>query len=219
MAAVRSGELAEAKIDAALERVLLLRYQLAEPALRPMPQGQRIAATAAWRACRILRNNQGLLPLTQSFYLAAVADPTEYSQIQNSRGIGPNDPIPASAVVVEQLHQLRTPAEVLSWPVLANWLQRGDALQWPLVLLTEDYPLPGSRLDLKQQQGRVQQCIDAWGAQVIVLALRSDTELVLYPGLQTYLCSYSSRRCSAQAAVGTLLGLPDGGWLPTAQTM
>lgn len=208
IAAVRTGELAESQIDAALQRVLLVRYQLAEPQLRPMPPGGDIAMLAAQSACRVLRNNHQLLPLKQSFYLAALAEPAELQQIQNSRGIGPNDPVPASAVVLEQLQQLRIPAEVLSWPVLQGWLARGDRLQLPLVLLTEDYPLPGSRLDLTQQQARVLQCVGAWGAQVIVLALRSDTELSAYPQLQTYLCSYSSRRCSAQAAVGLLLGLP-----------
>jgi len=77
-----------------------------------------------------------------------------------------------------------------------------------LLLLSEDYPLPGSRLNLPRQRERVQQCLQAWGGQVLLLALRSDTELSAYPQLQTYLCSYSSRRCSALAATAMLLGQP-----------
>ena len=206
IAAVRSGELAPSVIDAALQRVLLLRYQLAEAKIQPMPDGAALAAEAASRACRVLRDQAGLLPLQQPFYLACMADPAEYSQICNSRGIGPNDAVPASSVVQEALLQAGAQVEVLSWPVLAGWLERGLRPELPLLLLSEDYPLPGSRLNLPRQRERVQQCLQAWGGQVLLLALRSDTELSAYPQLQTYLCSYSSRRCSALAATAMLLG-------------
>ncbi len=206
IAAVRSGELAPSVIDAALQRVLLLRYQLAEPKIRPLPDGVVVAAEAASRACRVLRDQAGMLPLQQPFYLACMAEPAEYSQICNSRGIGPNDAVPASSVVQEALLQAGAQVEVLSWPVLAGWLERGLRPELPLLLLSEDYPLPGSRLNLPRQRERVQQCLQAWGGQVLLLALRSDTELSAYPQLQTYLCSYSSRRCSALAATAMLLG-------------
>ena len=206
IAAVRSGELAPSVIDAALQRVLLLRYQLAEPKIRPLPDGAVVAAEAARRACLVLRDQAGMLPLQQPFYLACMAEPAEYAQICNSRGIGPNDAVPASSVVQEALLQAGALVEVLSWPVLAGWLERGLRLELPLLLLSEDYPLPGSRLNLPRQRERVQQCLQAWGGQVLLLALRSDTELSAYPQLQTYLCSYSSRRCSALAATAMLLG-------------
>jgi len=206
IAAVRSGELAPSVIDAALQRVLLLRYQLAEPKIRPLPDGAVVAAEAARRACLVLRDQAGMLPLQQPFYLACMADPAEYAQICNSRGIGPNDAVPASSVVQEALLQAGAQVEVLSWPVLAGWLERSLRPELPLLLLSEDYPLPGSRLNLPRQRERVQQCLQAWGGQVLLLALRSDTELSAYPQLQTYLCSYSSRRCSALAATAMLLG-------------
>ena len=206
IAAVRSGELAPSVIDAALQRVLLLRYQLAEPKIRPLPDGAVVAAEAARRACLVLRDQAGMLPLQQPFYLACMAEPAEYAQICNSRGIGPNDAVPASSVVQEALLQAGAQVEVLSWPVLAGWLERGLRPELPLLLLSEDYPLPGSRLNLPRQRERVQQCLQAWGGQVLLLALRSDTELSAYPQLQTYLCSYSSRRCSALAATAMLLG-------------
>jgi beta-N-acetylhexosaminidase len=189
-----------------LQRVLLLRYQLAEPKIRPLPDGAVVAAEAARRACLVLRDQAGMLPLQQPFYLACMADPAEYAQICNSRGIGPNDAVPASSVVLAALQQAGAQVEVLSWPVLAGWLERGLRPELPLLLLSEDYPLPGSRLNLPRQRERVQQCLQAWGGQVLLLALRSDTELSAYPQLQTYLCSYSSRRCSALAATAMLLG-------------
>ena len=206
IAAVQSGELAHSVIDAALQRVLLLRYQLAEPKIRPLPDGTAVAAEAARRACRVLRDEAGMLPLQQPFYLACMADPAEYMQIRNSRGIGPNDAVPASSVVLAALQQAGAQVEMLSWPVLAGWLERGQRPELPLLLLSEDYPLPGSRLNLPRQRERVQQCLQAWDAQVLLLALRSDTELSAYSQLQTYLCSYSSRRCSALAATAMLLG-------------
>ncbi|MDZ7869914.1 MAG: glycoside hydrolase family 3 N-terminal domain-containing protein [Rheinheimera sp.] len=208
IAAVQTGELAHSVIDAALQRVLLLRYQLAEPKIRPVPDGAALAAEAARRACRVLRDQAGMLPLRQPFYLACMAEPAEYAQIRNSRGIGPNDAVPASSVVQQALQQAGAKVEVLSWPVLASWLERGQRPDLPLLLLSEDYPLPGSQLNLPLQRARIQQCLQAWGAQVVLLGLRSDTELNAYPQLQTYLCCYSSRRCSALAATAMLLARP-----------
>ncbi len=224
--AVRQGELAEALIDQALQRVLRLRYQLSlqlpETTALAVP-GAQVAAQAAQSALKLLRNSAGIFPLqhrsqeqshkqtqlapTQSIVLAFVADPKGYDKICNSRGIGPNDPIPASSVLRAELE--RSPLAVEFWSYLT--LQQQLAARTPLaegqllVLVTEDYPLPGDQLDLAAQQQKVQKAVGLWREQVIVLALRSDSELAAYPELATYLCSYSSRRCSAIAAAKVLI--------------
>jgi len=216
IAAVAQGELAETVLDQALRRVLQLRYQLSSlPATGLEPADSwSLELSAARAAMRLLRNQAGHLPLTkascQTLTVAFVADPAGYDRICNSRGIGPNDPIPASQACWQQL-QLSAAAQgigvnLLAWPQLQQLLQG----QWPLpadqllLLVTEDYPLPGEQLDITAQQRRVQQACLLWPQQLLVLGLRSDTELASYPDLTTYLCSYSSRRCSAIAAAKAL---------------
>lgn len=220
IAAVGQGELAENKLDQALRRVLRLRYQLsskpapgfAQPVKTTSPSVLEL--TAAKSAVRVLRNQAGHLPLRQqhcqTLNVAFVADPAGYDQICNSRGIGPNDPIPASHACWQQL-QLSASAQaiklnLLSYAQLQQLLQ--GQLQLPaeqlLLLVTEDYPLPGEQLDLAAQQQKVTQACQLFQHQVLVLALRSDAELARYPQLSTYLCSYSSRRCSAIVAAEAL---------------
>ena len=230
IAAVRQGELAEALIDQALQRVLRLRYQLSlqlpETTTADPVQSAQVAAQAAHSALKLLRNSAGVFPLqyqlqkqvrnqpplsqsaqTQSIALAFVADPKGYDKICNSRGIGPNDPIPASSVLRAELERSPLNVEFWSYLTLQQQLAAGAPLAQGqlLVLVTEDYPLPGDQLDLAAQQQKVQQAVALWREQVMVLALRSDAELAAYPELATYLCSYSSRRCSAIAAAKVLI--------------
>lgn len=214
--AVEQGELAETVLDQALRRVLQLRYQLSRlPArgLTPTIAGD-LEQTAAAAAVRLLRNQAGHLPLTattcQTLAVAFVADPAGYDRICNSRGIGPNDPIPASQACWQQLQQSAAQHGVQVHLLALQQLQqllRGQQ-QLPadqlLLLVTEDYPLPGEQLDIAAQQARVQQACQLWPQQLLVLGLRSDTELAAYPDLTTYLCSYSSRRCSSIAAAKAL---------------
>jgi beta-N-acetylhexosaminidase len=212
--AVRQGELAEALINQALQRVLSLRYQLSSQlpetiATKPLPATQ-VATQAAQSALKLLRNSAGVFPLQQkqkSLLLAFVADPAGYDKICNSRGIGPNDPIPASSVLRAELERSPFAVEFWSYPTLQQQLvNRAPLVEGKLlVLVTEDYPLPGDQLDLAAQQQKVQQAVGLWREQVMVLALRSDAELAAYPELATYLCSYSSRRCSAIAAAKVLI--------------
>lgn len=220
--AVRQGELAEAMIDQALQRVLRLRYQLSQqlPEQTAAASGQsaqvfaqasaQVAAQAAQSALKLLRNNAGVFPRQQtqkSLLLIFAADPAGYDKICNSRGIGPNDPIPASTVLRTELERSPLAVEFWSHPTLQQQLAAGAPLAQGqlLVLVTEDYPLPGDQLDLSAQQLKVQQAVALWQEQVMVLALRSDTELAAYSELATYLCSYSSRRCSAIAAAKVLI--------------
>lgn len=222
IAAVRQGELAEALVDQALQRVLQLRYQLtlqlpasiiADPEQRSQNSASisaQIAAQAAQSALKLLRNSAGVFPVQQRkkpLLLAFAADPAGYDKICNSRGIGPNDPNPASSVLRAELERSPLAVEFWSYPTLQQLLVKGAPLAEGqlLVLVTEDYPLPGDQLDLAAQQQKVQQAVGLWRDQVMVLALRSDTELAAYPELSTYLCSYSSRRCSAIAAAKVLI--------------
>jgi beta-N-acetylhexosaminidase len=206
------GELAESRIDEALRRVLCLRYQWQSCAVATTAvlatQAGDIAEEAARKAIKVLRNAAGLWPLGRNrFQLAFVTHPQYYDRICNSRGIGPNDPIPASHYLTERLQHNKAAVLLHSFSQLEQMLQQGDSLpaHGPLVLVTEDYPLPGEQMDLAEQQQRVQRALKLWGDQVIVLALRSDYELAEYPDLTTYICSYSSRKVSAFVAADLLV--------------
>lgn len=206
--AVISGQLMESRLDEALERVLCLRYQWRPATVTLAPAATATAKEAATKALTVLRNTERLWPLANTeFQLAFVTQPKYYDKICNSRGIGPNDPTPASQYFLEQLLQHKASFIHHSYAQLEQMLQDGTPLpeHGPLVLITEDYPLPGEQIDLAAQQHKVQQACRLWGNQVIVLALRSDYELAQYPDLATYICSYSSRRISAQVAADALV--------------
>lgn len=209
---VVSGELAESRIDEALRRVLCLRYQWQSAAVSTSPiattKARETAKEAAHKAFKVLRNSAGLWPLGKTrFQLAFVTNPQYYERICNSRGIGPNDPIPASQYFSEGLQQAGAVVLQYSFNQLEQMLLQGAVLpeHGPLVLVTEDYPLPGEQMDLPEQQHRVQRACELWGEQVIVLALRSDYEVTQYPHLSTYVCSYSSRKVSALLAAELLV--------------
>lgn len=208
VAAVRRGDLAIERIDDALARVLQLRYQLADISRQDtvqLPDRHALADEAAQRACRWLRQHNLSLPLSAPFYVTALADDDEYGQICNSRGIGPNDRHAAAPSFVSALRQQQADVTALSYAQLQQRLSEGDDIPWPLVVVTEDYPLPGSQLDLAKQQQRLAHLAATLGDKLLVVAFRHDDELRQQPQVQNYLCCYSSRRCAATAAARALL--------------
>ncbi|GLX79788.1 hypothetical protein tinsulaeT_31280 [Thalassotalea insulae] len=210
--AVKSGELPEQQIDQTLKHLLCFKYEKLETRhlITPLTKSQctEISANAAKSAITIIRNQHQLIPLgSQHFTLACAADPKGYDKLVNSRGIGPNDPYSASSVVIEQLKQLNANVELLSFEHFLELLNGKGQLNnaAPLVILTEDYPLPGEDFDQQSQTERIKQALELFGDNVIVLALRSDYHLAQLPELSSYICSYSSRKESAKALAYTLL--------------
>jgi len=71
--------------------------------------------------------------------------------------------------------------------------------------VTEDYPLPGTDFETNLQKQLVNKLSKSVGDRMIVLAFRSSYELSEFPSVSTYICTYSSRPCSALAAAQNLV--------------
>lgn len=203
--AVRAGRLNEDVINARLTHVLSYKYQhlnqvkqvphLSDSEIKQVVQG------ACTQSLHVLQNKHDKWPLKEGeFSLFFATNPASYDDIVNSRGIGPNDPRSAKDVIVNHLRSEKRKFNLLDWHEFKSLLegeQKPD-ITLPLVIVTEDYPLPGTRFDVKTQQSLVQHAIDKLAEQVIVIGMRSDYELAHYSGLSTYICAYSSRACAAQ---------------------
>ena len=210
--AVKSNQIEHKLVDEALHKVLCYRYKLLQQAHSPTffaaSDCQAIAQNAARDAIKTVRNDLELWPLPPTgFNLMFACDPQYYQRITNSRGIGPNDPRPASDIFVNQLHHQRTSFNQYSFQQLCELLQQKTTLpdELPIVLVTENYPLPGEDFGLEEQVKRVQKAIELWPKRLVVLALRSDYELRHYDGLSTYICTYSSRAASAAEVAKKLI--------------
>lgn len=216
IAAVKSGVIAQTLVDATLARVLTFKYT--NEALVDVPaldlaqlqsdSHQLIAGRAATAAVQLVRNTAGQWPIkSPSFTLAGVSNPHLHQLVVNTRGIGPNEPEAAYTVFTRELQRANCPFEQITYSDLPSLFDSSSSYDGPLplVLITEDYPLPGLDYDAGQQALLVQQALAKFGDQVIVIGLRSDYELAGFPRLSTYLCAYSSRACSAKAAATRLV--------------
>lgn len=202
---VKSGALDESVIDARLSHVLNYKYSqmntLPTPEQLDHNQIAEIIADAVAGSVITLRNKKGYWPLMErEFTLTFAADPRKYESLVNSRGIGPNDPRSAKDTILTELSERTNRFELLSFERLNTLLnsQENHTLTKPLVIVTEDYPLPGESFDVADQQQLVKRALEKYGDQVIVVAMRSDYELEHYDALATYVCCYSSRVCAAK---------------------
>ncbi|MGB1286977.1 MAG: hypothetical protein ACPG7F_10620, partial [Aggregatilineales bacterium] len=75
-----------------------------------------------------------------------------------------------------------------------------------IIAVTENYPLPGVDFDKSTQPQVVEALHTAHSDRLIVAALRDPYELIELPDIQTYVCGFSFRPCTAQALVDVLSG-------------
>jgi beta-N-acetylhexosaminidase len=217
--AIESGILSETEVNEKLYRILdlkLNRMKLNGPALSSEEKAV-IAADenrATYAAYAMLQ--KGLWPLPQKGPFVCVnATPRDsYSNIVNVRGIGPNQAKPAFDTFREAYGSLEKQAVFVDYEEIANaspLLETSAAI----IVVTEDYPLPGEDFEKGKQQALVNKLCKDFGEKLIILGLRSSYELSAYPEGITYLCAYSSRTCSAMAAAEILAkGAPVSGTPP-----
>lgn len=210
--AVKSGELSEQLINETLKHVLCFKYEKLETQkvseLLTKVECQNISSNAAESAVKVILNEQQLIPLENNqFTLTCAADPKGYDKLVNSRGIGPNDPYSASSVLIESLEKLSANFDLLPYEQFTHLLDNQQSPQFnhPLVIITEDYPLPGEDFDCQDQTERINKALKYFDNHIIVLALRSDYQLPELQDLSTFICSYSSRKESAKALANTLI--------------
>jgi len=76
----------------------------------------------------------------------------------------------------------------------------------PIIAVTENYPLPGVDFEQSSQITVIKQLAAQAKDRLIVVALRDPYELAEVPDLNSYLCAFSFRPSSAQAAADVLSG-------------
>jgi beta-N-acetylhexosaminidase len=203
-AAIESGKLGGKEVEGKLRRILGLKLN------RMMVKGPAVSAeeknrieqieTAAARAGFVLLQ-KGLRTLPgQGPVVCINATPREsYKNIMNTRGIGPNQAKPGFDTFKETFEKLRKDTAFIAYEEIggaADLLGQASAL----IVVTEDYPLPGEDFHKEKQQALVKDLAEKFGPKLLILGLRSSYELSLYPESVAYLCSYSSRSCSAREA-------------------
>ncbi|NQY89110.1 MAG: glycoside hydrolase family 3 protein [Colwellia sp.] len=217
VAAVHSGELSLAQLDDILKHVLYFKYQQVKGKQLTNKtvnnDGKKTAEEVARQAIKVLKNDEGLWPLGQTeFYFTCAVNPASYENLVNSRGIGPNDAVPASQVFYLQLQQSKAKVTYLPYEEFSQVLAGNKVIdvQRPMVLLSEDYPLPGETFPQLEQCFRIKKTQQLFGEKLLVLALRSDYELKKLnqeTEISTYICTYSSRSVSAKALAKQLVGI------------
>lgn len=229
--AIRSGDLSQKEIDAKLYRIISMKRRTLKavghmcssskdsPPLLTTAEKTAISEQAAMGGICLIRDDFNLWPVKidageEGSVICINATPrSSYSVITNNRGIGPNQTEPASDALRRIFKREGYPVKFFEMAEVTTADHTAELEKATLILLvTEDYPLPGEDMEKSQQQDFVQHILNLHREKCLVIGLRSPYELLLYQGGLSYLCSYSSRTCSAEAVAKLLIegGQPKG---------
>ena len=204
--AVLDGTLPIQTIDAKLGRIITLKQERmrirgASPPLLSLDECREIERRAARGGVCLIHAPEDRWPIDlYSDTICVNATPREaYARLMNPRGIGPNQAIPAFDTFRDTLGA-RVPT--------LRFMEYDEASRHPeiletarvLLIVTEDYPLPGEDMDKERQQRFVRDCLKRCPHTSFIIGLRSPYELLNYSSGVPYLCAYSSRSCSAREA-------------------
>lgn len=211
--AVREGRFSTERIDASIKRILtvkanagLIKFPLPEPIPPDWAANREISFNAGYRAVALLRDVKDLVPIPGEVRRIFLIGPTDAwglypilisSMIEAGLTIdqfvfsGPwRGPIPETGYLSTLPSQaiLYDLTIVLTWEAHVNRLRYGDTWQSQLVnsLILLDTP-------------------------VIVVSLKSPTDILEFPEVPTYLSTFGTTRGQIQALAHTLVGK----WMPT----
>jgi beta-N-acetylhexosaminidase len=219
-AAVESGHLPLERVNDAVRRVLRLKQKY-EAVLQETPsikqavtivgssENRQVELEAARHAVAVLSDQHHHLPLAadRPLLLINTTSGSSYAILGATRGIGPNQTTAAFDYFAEAMKtsfsHLRTlAAEDVLQSDMKSILKEDELI----IAVTENYPLPGVDFEQGSQRTILRQLTAAAADRLIVVALRDPYELADLPDLPTYVCAFSFRPCSAQAAVDVLSG-------------
>jgi beta-N-acetylhexosaminidase len=218
--AVRRGRIPPGRIDEAVSRIIALKKNKglldADPQvfldskIVGCPVHRQIEARIASALVTLVRDRNRLWPLREGKRIAIVnaAPRRAYDVLSRTRGIGPNQTQPAfetfKKTISSGLLDLRFFAhEELSEETALNKIL-GDSEV--ILVVTEDYLIPGVDFDTDSQKRLVRSVSRTFGERTAVVGLRTPYELSEYQGISTYICTCSSRPCAAEAAAKAALG-------------
>ncbi len=235
IAAVRAGRVPEARVDASLRRILSLKARYGLFARRPgivdearetieQPEHMDTALVAARAAVVIVRNQDGVLPLTRGargeMVVVSAVSAEGRERLLRTRGIGPNirpDHGPLDVAWSEiarrapgaRLIRLQDESDVAR---CAADIEHSDT--GAVVVITENYPLPGADFPTALQTHMVRALCQT-GKPIIVLGMRDPYEVADFPVVDGYIAALGYDASCAQAAVEVLFGeTPARGVLP-----
>jgi beta-N-acetylhexosaminidase len=216
--AVKSGRITPERLDEASGRILTLKFNkgifsaLSKMSdLKPqfgLSDHVSVALEAASSAITILRDRSQLWPinLNQPLIIINCVPRHAYVILSHTRGIGPNQSEPAFDIFEKELLRLGVDIKIYHYEDLRDEAIPESILSaHSFIAVTEDYPLPGTDFETNLQKQLVNKLSKSVGDRMIVLAFRSSYELSEFPSVSTYICTYSSRPCSALAAAQNLV--------------
>lgn len=211
--AIETGMLADELVTEKLVRILDYKFNrmlVRKPRMSTqlLAQHAKQELDTAKQAVSLLQKRFWPLPKQGDVVYINATPVSSYHNMVNSRGIGPNQETPAFDSFIGEVQRLRTMKVLTHEEAMKDLdvLQQASAL----VVVTEDYPLPGEDFEKHDQQHLVSILCERYSERLIIVGLRSPYELSLYPKHVTYLCAYSSRTCSAIAAAQVLLEGQEG---------
>ncbi len=203
--AVENGELDEKIIDKALEKIVqfklkkLLPMKLYEDV--DFDKNKNISEMCALNGVSWIRGEKVLA--SEPIYLINATPKSSYSNLMNSRGIGPNQSIGGYFYFADELKRSHKNVIEISYDELpANTTNQ-------IIVITENHPLPGEDFAQDEAQEVVNKILSI-NENAIVVALRSSYDLLNYSNAKNYLCTHSPRPESAISAVKVLLGQKKG---------
>ena len=215
--AVEAGQLSEENLNRKLRRILRVKLNRMITCSPPLSQEEnreliRIESEAARRGFVMLQRGLWPLPSSGTTLCVNATPPSAYAKLMNPRGIGPNQEKPAFESFRETLESLdgaqgrcsEARFEFLNYEETRGGADERLNQAAAIVAVTEDYPLPGEDFDVAEQQNLVVALAARFAPKMVILGLRSSYELDRYPRDITYICSYSSRSCSAIEAAKIL---------------
>jgi beta-N-acetylhexosaminidase len=229
--AVRQGRISEQRVNDAVRRVLTLKakgglFEVAEPDPAVVQSvgnaaHRAIELTAAIAGTCLVRDTGELLPLQPGCAVTAVnAVPrASYEILGRTRGIGPNQTTPAFDIFAEHLVAAHPETTIVGYDDIVAPADLPTAVTEAGVVLVviENYPLPGVDFDTSSQYQVVDRLARAVRDRLVVVALRDPYALTHLSQVGTVLCTNSSRPCAAQAAVDVVVGRsPASGQLPVS---
>jgi beta-N-acetylhexosaminidase len=218
--AIVAGILSPEEIEGKIGRILRARMKCAESGrgrtgAKDARNAKTTEAAIAEEACALLADEGGIWPVPDEGKVLYVnATPrTSYPRVMNPRGIGPNQSEAAFDAFKRELLALCPKARFMEFD---EFSASGAAVSEAsiIVLVTEDYPLPGEDFETGRQKELVRATIGLAPEKCVVVGLRSPYEFSSYPGLKTYFCAFSSRSASASAAAKALHEGKRGGSSP-----
>ena len=218
--AVNSGRIPVSRLDDAVLHVLSLKYERGLFDRKPIPEGYDLVGTLANRGIEayaaesgivLVKDERNLLKKIKSTRIAVVRTTplNSYTILANTRGIGPNQNIPAYDDFIKELTRLIPSTSFLTYEDCYSIDDLPEVLSDVDVIIgvTEDYPLPGVDFEKKEQHILVRDLIEMFSQKLIVVGLCPPYEINYFEGVQTYISACSSRSCAAIASAKALAGI------------